>query len=119
MPKSRAANESEPKKRRDARPLIYGALDLVFAGSYALFFSLVAPNRFAGYSLLLWALVFVLAAVGIATLTRHPRGCAGRDDPRRRRTAVAGERRIADPTRATVAGLRFGRGGGCDHRPVP
>ncbi len=75
------SSDSTSKDRRDPRPIIYGVLDLIFAGAYALVFALVVPNRFAGYSLLLWSLVVVIAAAGVATLTRHPRAwwvaCAG------------------------------------------
>jgi len=66
--------EDSKRNTSDRRPLIYGALDLVFAVTYALLFALVVPNRFAGYSLLLWALVLAIAAAGVGTLTRKPKG---------------------------------------------
>ncbi|MBT8491973.1 MAG: hypothetical protein KJO07_02840 [Deltaproteobacteria bacterium] len=64
----------EPVRPQDRRPLIYGALDLLFAVAYGLTFALVVPNRFAGYSLILWALVVAIGAAGIGTLSRRPQG---------------------------------------------
>lgn len=59
------------KSATDLRPFIYGGLDLVFATVYGVLFASVVPNRFAGYSLLLWAVVAVIGVAGVATLTRR------------------------------------------------
>jgi hypothetical protein len=53
---------------RDARRLIYGVLDLVFAGVYGVLFAFVAPTRFPLASIQLWSLPVLAIAMGVGTL---------------------------------------------------
>jgi hypothetical protein len=61
-------------RARDMRPIIYGVLDLVFAGVYGVLFALVAPTRFPLSALQLWALPVLAVAAAAGTLIGGRRG---------------------------------------------
>jgi hypothetical protein len=63
-----------PTRARDARPLIYAVLDLVFAGVYGVLFAFVAPTRFPLAAVQLWSLPVLAVALAVATLIGGRRG---------------------------------------------
>jgi hypothetical protein len=65
---------SEQKPVRDVRPLVYGALDLVFAGLYVVIATVVARSATGQFTIGSFALggAAVLAALG--TFVRRPAG---------------------------------------------